>query len=475
MVLYIPKRAGGVNLQAFVLVAGLFLSTAVLATFFFFHNRQLGEQQLRETMETHAAMAALRIDAEDVKQVQSEADMQSAPFLRMEKNLYELLQALPNARFVYIMRRTDDPNMLAFVGDSDLYLYPEGFDENENGVIDPSEEPSTPGLMYDISEIPALQGPAFIGPTSDAEFTVDQWGEFISAYAPIRDEKGKVVGIIGIDVDAREFLSMSQSLFRPTVFVLVILWALFVATYLSVLMWRRRLDFVRELEEERSALINLALHQLGAPVAIFRWWLEILKDREEMKSDEKGREICAEMDEGVTRMSQIILALRDISAFESAAYKRVKDPSYIADTVRDIQDEYAQRLKLQEKTLECHIPHDLKPVFIDRKLLAAVMRELVSNAVDYSPHNTTITIHAENQMNGVLVEVRDHGCGIPQQDLPRIFRKFSRGSNASKYKPSGNGIGLFFAKKAIDRAGGKIWVQSELGKGTCFSFILPTK
>lgn len=476
MMFYVPKRAGWIHIQAFVLVACVFFSTAILATFFFFHNQVITEQQLKNTLQTYAALGALQISADDLTEIDNRTDMKSPTFLRVTEQLYTIRERIANVSYVYIMRRTEDPVRLAFVSDAELYFHPKGNDRDANGQIDLDEAPSYPGLLYDISEVPALQGPAFEGSTSDEEVTVDQWGSFLSSYAPIKNEEGKTVAILGIDMDAEEFLAASQSLFRPTVFILVILLGLFVATYTSVLIWRRRIEYLRELEEERSALINLALHQLGGPVAIFRWWLEILKDREDMNHDEKSREICEEMSEGVNRMSSIMAALREISAFEHAAYKRSKEPTSVSDLAKEIEPEFAARLKMQHKRLRLDIADDTKPVFMDKKLLSAILREFISNAIDYSPQDTEIVIRAYNQAGrNVRIQVEDHGYGIPPADLPRIFQKFARGSNAPKYKPAGNGIGLFFAKKAVDRAGGRLWVKSELGKGTTFFFTLPTK
>jgi signal transduction histidine kinase len=71
------------------------------------------------------------------------------------------------------------------------------------------------------------------------------------------------------------------------------------------------------------------------------------------------------------------------------------------------------------------------------------------------------------------LDVRDTGYGIPRQDLENIFQKFSRGSNAMKYKTTGNGIGLYVVKSIVEKAGGKISIESELGKGTTVSITLP--
>ncbi len=475
MLTVIPRRQGWVTLRAFVLIACVFLSTALLATFFFLHNRALTQQQLRTTLQSFVAVSAMQFDADELSAIRDERDMRTPVFRNTVQRLNQINQNLPGIRYAYIMRRTDDPMKLEFVADGDLYAFPAGHDENGNGVIDPEEEPSLPGQSYDISLVPALQRDAFLRPSSDEDFTTDQWGTFISAYAPIYGSDGSVEMALGIDMNASDFLDASMSLFRPAVFLLVVLLGLFLSSYTAVLFWRRRMEMLHEFDHERSALINLALHQMGAPLAIFRWWIEILVEKSKSMQDPECTEICTQLTEGVDRMSEIVLAMQEVSAFEHAIVEKVQTPAFMNDLVRTVVKDSTKRASDKKLTFTEEYDERDVPVYLDRNLLAGIIREIIFNAIDYSFPEHGIVVRTKAMARGVEVQVEDKGCGIPKKDLPRLFTRFTRGTNASKLKPTGNGVGLFLVKQILEKAGGKIWIESEEGKGTLVSFFLPTK
>jgi signal transduction histidine kinase len=128
-------------------------------------------------------------------------------------------------------------------------------------------------------------------------------------------------------------------------------------------------------------------------------------------------------------------------------------------------------LRKQELSLEMeeadHAMH------LDRKLIAGVVRELIDNAMTYSPPGARVAVRVRRRMGHMQVDVEDTGCGIPPSDLAHIFTKFTRGANATKFKPIGNGLGLYIAKGIVERAGGRMTVHSQEGKGTRVSFTLP--
>ena len=188
------------------------------------------------------------------------------------------MRTLPNVRFVYIMRRTSDPEQLAFVADADSLSTKEELDVNHDGVIEPNEEPSNPGDLYDITSVPALQHDAFVRPTSDPEVTYDQWGALISGYAPVRRSDGTVAGVLGIDMQADKYAFLSQSIFTPVALVLVILGGVLIAVAILTLWERRQLMILNKINTERSGLLKLTFHQLGEPLTIMKWSLETLRD-----------------------------------------------------------------------------------------------------------------------------------------------------------------------------------------------------
>jgi signal transduction histidine kinase len=415
----------------------------------------------------------MQFNAANIEAIHTEDDMQSAAFESVTKKLYEIRSALPDVEYVYLMRRSDDPHKMTFISDADLFISPNGVDENHNGVIESNEEPSLPGTPYDIADAPALIN-AFYGPTTDDDFTTDQWGTFISGYAPVRDNTGRVVAILGIDMNDANFLRVSHSMFTPSLLFLVLLLGLMLSLYVGVANWKRKIEMYKELEDERSSLINLAMHQLGAPLAIIRWWLEILCDSEQCSKPNACThcDVCEQMQEGVSRLIGVMESLREISEIESVKVFS-KTPTDFDACVKGISDEVAPRLHNLKMKLDTSTQQPGAMIAINQKLLMGVLRELITNAIDYSHPGGTITLSAKKIHTSLFIEIADQGFGIAKADLPSLFQKFSRGSNAVRIKPVGNGVGLFYVKRILEKAHGAIELRSKEGEGTTVIVQLP--
>ena len=123
-------------------------------------------------------------------------------------------------------------------------------------------------------------------------------------------------------------------------------------------------------------------------------------------------------------------------------------------------------------TLELDTPEGIPQVFGDPNRILQVVINLISNAVKFTAEGT-ICIQARCEDGEVRVTVIDQGIGIAQEDQARVFEKFSQVGDSLTSKPKGTGLGLAISKQIIDRHGGKIWLKSELNKGSSFSFSLP--
>jgi signal transduction histidine kinase len=113
------------------------------------------------------------------------------------------------------------------------------------------------------------------------------------------------------------------------------------------------------------------------------------------------------------------------------------------------------------------------PVLADHERLAQVLTNLLENAIKYSPHGGDIEIRVGQDGNQVVFSVRDHGIGIPQDQVKHIFERFYRAGNVSSEHYGGLGLGLHISREIIQRHEGQIWVESREGEGSTFSFCLP--
>ena len=127
-----------------------------------------------------------------------------------------------------------------------------------------------------------------------------------------------------------------------------------------------------------------------------------------------------------------------------------------------------QRLRLTS-TVEGHAFE----VCGDHLSIEETVTNLILNAIKYSPEETSVEVRAVEDAGHICVSIRDEGIGIPEDELPSIFDEFYRASNARAREKDGTGLGLSIARQIVERHGGKIWAQSELGKGTTVTFSLP--
>lgn len=458
------------------LIAIPFFIVGMTTTFaYFLHVRgeQVVADQLRERLLSSISIAALNIDAENIERVQTLEDQNSTTYRELVQQLRQIRKLIPHVRFAYIMRRTSNPLELAFVADADALSSVEELDVNKNGRVDSDEEAGLPGDVYPIADMPVLQDEAFQRPVVEKEMHVDQWGNLLSAYAPVFNAKGEVIAIIGIDMEADTFLEMTQNTFSMIAVTLATLVGVLIAIYILYVVHTRHLDSLRQLDTERTALLDLATHQLGMPLATFRWWFELLKERDHGAFCKNG-EVCDQLQEGIDRLDAIIMSLHQAAKLQESTYENTYGSSALPVVTKEVIADLQKQVQTKKQKVRTTFGARLPLVSIDQKLCAGIMRELIENASAYSPNNSTIRIAAHEVFNGVEVRVSDNGYGIPPEDIPAIFSQFKRGSNATKYRPYGNGLGLYIVRRIIERSRGKIRVESTLGKGTTFILFLPS-
>lgn len=442
---------------------------AALGGMFYLRGRTIMETQLKADLRDTAALVARHIDPATVDAARG-TDTGSPAVRELVRELRDIRESSRNVRYAYILRRTEDPMRLAFVADADALSAAAELDLDADGIVSPDEAPSLPGDLYDVTAVPALQDAAFRGPTTDEEITEDQWGRLISGYAPIFRADGSVAAVLGIDLQADTYLSISQSVLSPVGLLVVLLTALVIAGYVGFAVWKPRMEMLAQTDAERAALMNLASHQLGSPVAMMKWWLEIMR---EGKMDVSKEEIAAQMEEGLRRMERIMHALQRADSIDSGKVSYHATQASLNDVVKGVAAFAQSQLELRDDRLVLELDEGIGQVRIDPELIGGVVQELVENAAAYSPPHTRITLRTRGDARSVRIEVQDEGAGIPKDEQRRMFEKFVRGKDAARQKPYGNGLGLYIVRSVVTLAHGKVTMASEPGKGSTFTVTLP--
>jgi signal transduction histidine kinase len=148
-------------------------------------------------------------------------------------------------------------------------------------------------------------------------------------------------------------------------------------------------------------------------------------------------------------------------------------PGSLAAVVRSAGANLAHLVRERDVRLELTLPEDLPTVIMDEHRIGQLLTNLLSNAIKFSPHRAVVTVSAAACDHEVVVRVTDQGEGIAPRDMPKLFRKFSQLDSSTTRKAGGTGLGLVICKGIVEAHGGRIWVESELGHGSTFSFALP--
>lgn len=229
----------------------------------------------------------------------------------------------------------------------------------------------------------------------------------------------------------------------------------------------------RELESLRRDLITWASHDLQTPLTSMRAILEALSDGV-VDEPEMVRRYLATAQRDVMSLSALIDDLFQMSQLDTGGFPLHRAQASLSDLLSDTLESFSQLAKQQEITLEGSVDSDVDPVFMDTQAIGRVFNNLISNALRHTSRQGRVSVWVRRTGTGVEVTVSDTGEGIRSQDLPHIFERFYRGDAArSRQRGTGAGLGLAIARGIVRAHGGDIRVESEVGKGTQFTFRIP--
>lgn len=443
--------------------------------FMYLHTQSLLRDRLDERLTAIVSTAAEFFDPEEIRYIKN-AGMNSVDSEVYKRNVL-MLQAVRDANmdieYVYIMAETDDKYAPIFVIDADAMSIVPTIDYNEDGVIDELDV-TEPGEVYDASEAPALQGPAFIETTVDPEITVDEWGNYLSAYGPIIDENGNTVGSLTIDVEVTDYMRIVSATFMPfTLFIIVLLLILLFLTISIVRIWKSRVDLLKDLDQQKDELLGIVSHQLATPVSSIKWYLEMMLDGDIGELSNEQKEHVKSLQFSAANLADLVSMILDVSRIQLGRMKADRTDIELSKLFEEEVKGMEPRAKEQGVKLVKDIQKDMPVAMLDMRLMRMTMENLLSNAIKYTPKGGTVTLKAAIHNGKLEYLVSDTGCGIPACEHDKIFGKLFRASNVGKI--DGNGFGLYVAKGAVEAQGGKISFKSKEGRGTVFSIVLPVK
>ena len=247
-------------------------------------------------------------------------------------------------------------------------------------------------------------------------------------------------------------------------------------------------DQLRKLDNAKSEFISIASHQLRTPLTAIKGFISLLNEGAYGDIPQKQTDVLNKVYTSNERLITLVEDLLNISRIESGRMEFRFGSCDLAKLLRELIDTFSFKAKDAGLYLDFKMPENALPeVFVDSSKVREVLSNLIDNAIKYTPKGGVSVrldrvfaadskIENVNERGAVRVTISDTGIGIPAEEIPYLFSKFSRGKDVSRLNTGGTGLGLYVGKSMIEANGGKIWIESDgAGKGSRFLMEVPVE
>ncbi|HVN16194.1 MAG TPA: ATP-binding protein [Anaerolineales bacterium] len=233
----------------------------------------------------------------------------------------------------------------------------------------------------------------------------------------------------------------------------------------------RDVTYFKELDQMKSDFVATVSHDLRSPLTLMRGYATMLDMVGALNEQQQG--YVKKIISGVESMSRLVNNLLDLGRIEVGVGLEVEDVS-VSGVLERVIGPLQHQAEQKNITLDVELPRDLpSTVQADSALLQQAVYNLVENAIKYTPAGGRVVVGVRSVSNMLVFRIADSGIGIPADDIPRLFEKFYRSPQREARAQQGTGLGLAIVHSIAERHGGKVWVESELGKGSVFFLQIP--
>lgn len=226
---------------------------------------------------------------------------------------------------------------------------------------------------------------------------------------------------------------------------------------------------LKRIERIKTEFVNTVSHDLRSPLTTILGYSELVERIGPI--NETQREFLHRVQTSVRNITAMVDDLLNLGRIE-AGFETRREAVYLDQLVHFCLETLSLRIEQKFLTVETSLPKNLPPIAANPVHMREMIENLVDNAIKYTPPHGIVRIHLEVAQSQIILQVADSGVGIPAVDMPFIFDKFFRASNAAG-QATGSGLGLSIVKSIIEAHSGRIWVDSTPGKGATFTVVLP--
>ncbi len=235
---------------------------------------------------------------------------------------------------------------------------------------------------------------------------------------------------------------------------------------------------LRKIDEMKSEFVSVASHELRTPLAAIKNSVQLMLQGKTGEINENQAKFLSMADRNINRLTSILNSLLDLSRIESGKIGMKFEELDLRSSIEFILSSLKPQADGKSIRLKMEIPEELPSVYGDREKVEQILTNLLGNALKFTSEGGEISVSAkpfenEGNMDMVAISVRDSGMGIPEDQLDRIFEKFHQVEDSLRRSITGTGLGLAITKGLVEAHHGKVWVESEVGKGSTFTFTLP--
>lgn len=381
----------------------------------------------------------------------SRDDEGTFPYLALKTLFSDVREVNSDIRFIYLIGQKDDDS---------LFFYVDSEPESSEDLSPPGQvyEEATPA-MYKLFEtgVRVTEGP-----------DRDRWGVWISGYAPLFDDSGRVIALLGIDLPADNYLfNLYLDSMLPLLFALALLAFFFMIE-------RTRMREALYIEQ-KGELLSIASHEIRTPLTGVRWATEEVMNDTSSKFGEESRNMLTLIHKNILSVIDRINTLLEVNAVENSSRAHLhKDDVSLSELVDGIVASLT--LPAREHKVSLLVDSSVTAAGAirgKREMLHQALFNLVANAVKYTKQGTTVTVTYERKGQMQNISIKDEGDGISAEEQERIFEGFHRTDAASASGEEGTGLGLYLVKKVAELHGGEVRIESQKGQGSTFIFSLP--
>ncbi len=407
-------------------------------------------QSIKNSLAQRTESLADLVPANEVTSLKgSDEDLKSPIYQALKQRLINVRAANKDIRFVYIM---------GLKNGQEPFFYVDSEDPSSDGYSPPGQ--SYPEGVYDVKSI-FNSGKSRVLPVER-----DRWGVWLSGFSPVKDPAGKVVGVFGLDIPARNyFLQISLKALTPLLLAGFIVVSIFWA--------KRRSKLEKQFLAAKAFFLSFASHEIRSPLTSVAWELRRLTSHEH---EHIQKENLVELQNNLHHILSTVDDVLSLQGMERLQAKKLqKSPVSIHKIIEaDIQSlllmskEHAVKIEDLTSSQDKHIISH-----VDEALFKRVIANLMVNSIKYAPEKSQVEIALSQTDSHLIISIHNEGPGIPKAEQKKIFEGFYRTKQAEASGQKGSGFGLMLCRDIVVSHGGQLELESDANQGVTFKIILP--